>query len=191
MGVALISETINHLILKEISLLRGDKPILQDFSLILSAGQWIVLRGRNGSGKSTLLKTIIGLLPLHQGLITCSSFCYLGHQNGFREAMTVGEQLAFVAHYFKVPLSSTPVDHLLDLPLHHLSAGLKRQVALCQFILSPHPLWIMDEPFDHLDKQAQTYFLSLMQDHIDRGGSILQTNHESIKNSSVQEIWLS
>ncbi|MBW8309965.1 MAG: heme ABC exporter ATP-binding protein CcmA [Candidatus Paracaedibacteraceae bacterium] len=191
MDVALIFETVNHLTIKKISVLRGDKPILHDFSLTLPGSQWTVLRGRNGSGKSTLLKTIVGLLPFQQGSISCSSFCYLGHQNGFRESLTVGEQLMFVANYFRVPLPSTPVDHLLDLPLHHLSAGLKRQTALCQFIFSPHPLWIMDEPFEHLDKQAQTYFISLMQDHIERGGSILQTSHESINKSNVQEIWLS
>ncbi|WP_084676002.1 ATP-binding cassette domain-containing protein [Candidatus Paracaedibacter acanthamoebae] len=191
MDVALISDTVNHLVIKEISLLRGDKPILSNFSLSLSASQWIVLRGRNGSGKSTLLKAIVGLVPLHQGSIDCPDFCYLGHQNGFRESMTVSDQLAFVANHFKVPLQATPVDHLLDLPLHHLSAGLKRQVALCQFIFSPHSLWIMDEPFEHLDKQAQTYFLTLMQGHIDRGGSILQTSHETISNPKDQEIWLS
>jgi heme exporter protein A len=182
---------MNHLAIKEISLLRGEKAILSNFSLSLSASRWILLRGRNGSGKSTLLKAIVGLIPLQQGSIVCQDFCYLGHQNGFRDSITVKEHLAFVANHFKVPLQATPVDHLSDLPLHHLSAGLKRQVALCQFILSPHSLWIMDEPFEHLDLQAQAYFLALMHDHIAQGGSILHTSHETISHPEAQEIWLS
>lgn len=151
----------------------------------------MVIRGRNGSGKSTLLKASVGLITPDHGHITRTGFCYLGHQNGFREHLTVGEHLAFVARYFNVPPdTTTPVDSLHDIPLHHLSAGLKRQVALCQFILSPHKLWIMDEPFEHLDKQAQADTLARMQNHIHRGGSILQTSHEDINIPNIQETWL-
>lgn len=157
----------------------------------MTAGEWLVIRGANGCGKSTLLKTIVGLLSPHSGSLWCTEFCYLGHDNGFRPHTTVAGHLDFIARYFNVPRPATPVDHLRPLPLNHLSAGLKRQVALCQFLLSPHKLWIMDEPFEHLDTQAKAYFLKRMQAHIARGGAIVQTSHESLTFSPVKEIWLS
>lgn len=190
MAAALTSNVPPTLNIQNLFVLRNDQPVLTDFSLTLGAGEWMVIRGRNGCGKSTLLKTITGLISPNSGSIQHQDFCYLGHLNGFRETLTVRQHLDFVAQFFNVSIKSTPVDYLADLFLHHLSAGLKRQVALCQFILSPHQLWIMDEPFEHLDQEAQTYFTTIMEHHIAAGGSILQTSHESPKTRLAKEIWL-
>lgn len=190
MGAVLTSKSSNFLTIKNISALRGDVPVLRNFSLDLNQGEWIIVRGRNGSGKSTLLQAIAGLLPLYHGEITKVNSCYLGHQNGFRDLMTVGQHLQFIAKFFGTQLKPTPIDHLFEVPIHHLSAGLKRQVALSQFILSPHKLWIIDEPFEHLDQQGQAYFQDLMKSHIEQGGAILMTNHESLRVPQIKEVWL-
>jgi heme exporter protein A len=190
-GTAMPKKAFPLLSVDSLSVFRDHTPILTSISLTLGAGQWIVVRGRNGSGKSTLLKTIVGLIPPTHGNITRSDCCYLGHQNGLREHLTVGEHLAFVAQHFRVPSQATPLDPFKDIPLYQLSAGLKRQVALCQFILTPHKLWFLDEPFEHLDPQAYAYFLSLMRHHIEQGGAILMTSHETLHLPEIEEMWLS
>ena len=37
------------------------RPVLQDLSFELLAGDYLCIVGENGSGKSTLMKTILGL----------------------------------------------------------------------------------------------------------------------------------
>jgi ABC-type branched-subunit amino acid transport system ATPase component len=47
----------------------GEAMILRQVRLSIAAGETVALLGRNGMGKSTLLKTIVGLLPVRQGVI--------------------------------------------------------------------------------------------------------------------------
>ncbi|HUB64948.1 MAG TPA: ATP-binding cassette domain-containing protein, partial [Methylocella sp.] len=48
------------LLLQNISLTLGGKPLLDGASLSVSAGECLCLVGRNGSGKSTLLNIAAG-----------------------------------------------------------------------------------------------------------------------------------
>jgi branched-chain amino acid transport system ATP-binding protein len=52
-----------------VNTLYGKAHILFDVTLDVAAGEVVVLLGRNGAGKSTTLKSIIGMVPLHQGRI--------------------------------------------------------------------------------------------------------------------------
>lgn len=45
------------------------KPVLQDLSFQVFAGDYLCVVGENGSGKSTLMKTILGLQPPVSGRI--------------------------------------------------------------------------------------------------------------------------
>lgn len=45
------------------------RPVLQDLSFELLAGDYLCIVGENGSGKSTLMKTILGLQPPISGRI--------------------------------------------------------------------------------------------------------------------------
>ncbi len=44
--------------LQNISVMRGDKVVLQDFSLVIRGDEHVAILGPNGCGKSTLIKTI-------------------------------------------------------------------------------------------------------------------------------------
>jgi iron complex transport system ATP-binding protein len=46
--------------LRHVTVWRGDKPVLRDFSLELRRGESVAILGPNGSGKSTLVKLITG-----------------------------------------------------------------------------------------------------------------------------------
>jgi len=44
--------------LQNISVMRGDKTVLEDFSLVIRGDEHVAILGPNGCGKSTLIKTI-------------------------------------------------------------------------------------------------------------------------------------
>lgn len=48
----------------------GDAMVIEDMSLSVQEGEFVVVIGPNGHGKTTLLKAISGLLPLKRGCIT-------------------------------------------------------------------------------------------------------------------------
>ncbi|NLB01209.1 MAG: ATP-binding cassette domain-containing protein, partial [Methanomicrobiales archaeon] len=45
----------------------ADRPTLQDISLSVGKGEFVVIGGPNGAGKTTLLETINGMLPITHG----------------------------------------------------------------------------------------------------------------------------
>ncbi len=47
----------------------GQMTVLENISMGVEKGEFVVLIGPNGAGKSTLLKTIFGFVDLHQGRI--------------------------------------------------------------------------------------------------------------------------
>ena len=49
------------------------KPVLQDLSFQVFAGDYLCVVGENGSGKSTLMKTILGLQPPISGRVLTGS----------------------------------------------------------------------------------------------------------------------
>lgn len=60
---------------RNITVLRGDRPGLNNFSLSIAEGEHVAILGPNGAGKSTLIKTITReLYPLHEGGATARLF---------------------------------------------------------------------------------------------------------------------
>ena len=46
-----------------------NRPILKGINCQIKRGEFVVLLGLNGAGKSTLLRSLVGLVPIHQGNI--------------------------------------------------------------------------------------------------------------------------
>ena len=68
---------------------------------------------------------------------------------------------------------------LMHRPAGQLSQGQKRRTALLHLRLLPfRPVWLLDEPFNSLDREARTTLSTWMNAHRAQGGALLFTNHK-------------
>ena len=185
---------------QDLSCIRQDRVLFAQLSLQLHRGQLLQIQGKNGAGKSSLLRILAGLAqpddgqlyyqakPLTHSLPAyCGNLCYIGHQSGIHEQLTALENLNF----WRAASGLNPADDwallaqlglagLEDVPCRMLSAGQQRRVSLARLWLTPAVIWILDEPFTALDQAAIGLLQQHMLDHLNKGGAIILTTHQSL-----------
>jgi heme exporter protein A len=161
-----------------------------------------------------LLRLVTGLGSPEAGVITWkgvplrkspdfrAELVYLGHHNGLKDDLTALECLRFLTQLHGRDVSEEQIEaalrrmgihHRRNLPVRVLSQGQRKRVALARLALeSQAGLWVLDEPFDALDDSGVALVNSLLQEHVQRGGSVLLTSHISLKieGAVVRELML-
>jgi heme exporter protein A len=61
-----------------------------------------------------------------------------------------------------------------------LSAGQRRRVALAGLLLLAVPLWLLDEPTTHLDRQGHELVGELIGEQLGRGGIVVAAVHQTL-----------
>lgn len=176
------------LAIKNVSHTKGHKALFRHVSFTMDPGQRVLVQGANGAGKSTLLKIIAGLLSPDKGTITYNGpKSYLGHQNGLKSVLTPLENIQELLMLANCRATSAQIDDVLSelglLNRRHqlcgsLSAGECRKVALAAVILKKQTLWILDEPFNSLDKASYDKLQAYCQQHLSQGGMIIMSCHQ-------------
>ncbi len=190
---------------------RGGRPLFAPQSFTLSAGQAMQIEGDNGVGKTSLLRMVCGLAPAASGEVRWggeaitehrSTFLrdllYLGHSLGLKDELSALENL----HTASVlagqwvsrdqalqALQTQGLASRANLPLRVLSQGQKRRVALARLQLSKARLWVLDEPFVALDSAAMQALQQVLQTHVQQGGMLLFTSHQSVNLGGVVQPW--
>ena len=187
----------------ELECVRGDRRLFADLSFSLEYGELLYLHGHNGSGKTTLMRAICGLFHPSAGEIRWSGesirelseeytreVIYIGHKNGIKDDLTALENLQILSTLDGVHLSEEQAWDSLeriglrgyeDLPTQVLSQGQKRRVALARLLAHKAKLWILDEPFTALDKDAVALLQEVIRAHVDGGGMALLTTHQEVQ----------
>lgn len=183
---------------RELACSRGGRPVFSGLSFRLEGGQVLAVTGPNGAGKSSLLRLLAGLLRPDSGEIACEGqredepvAHYLGHADALKPALTLAETLSFWAALYqqgRVVLDADISDaaeavglgHATELHIGVLSAGQRRRAALARLLLSPRPLWLLDEPTAALDSEGEALLQRLMTKHTDRGGLIVAATHQAL-----------
>jgi heme exporter protein A len=164
---------------------RGERLVFRGLDFDLAPGSVLLLRGPNGSGKSSLLRLMAGLLrPVRGALLWGGApvgeeperhrrrLAFLGHLDAVKPALTAAENLGFWCGPAAVGpgLAALGIGHLAALPARLLSAGQRRRLALARIVARQAPLWLLDEPTNALDSEAEAMFAVALAAHRARGG---------------------
>lgn len=170
----------------------GGKRVLSDVSLSVRAGEVLGLIGPNGAGKTTLLECLAGLLPSNGGTVS--------HSANRKDALFYipdgiapwGEQrVHWLLNFFR-KLYAQSHQRLTELfaPLRleeikrsrvgTLSKGERKRLMLALGLLTPHPLLLLDEPFDGLDLRQTRDVMTLLKNETANGRSLLLSIHQLV-----------
>jgi len=172
-----------------VSIDRGGQSVLDGVSLTVEAGEGVLVQGPSGSGKSTLF-SVLGLLATpNSGSVTVAGEETSGLSERGRARLR-REVLGYVYQDFKLVPELTarenatlPQDHagdrdeawldelfdrldiaeLGDLYPSALSGGEKQRVATARALANKPIVLLADEPAGHLDPDAATSLLDLLQ----------------------------
>jgi heme exporter protein A len=185
---------------EHLTLFRGDRCLFKGLSFALNSGELLLLEGSNGSGKTSLLRAIAGLLELESGKLYWNdqllhrdrqqfqnALVWMSHKVGLKGDLTLVENLHYEATLrpqadveFGNVLTQLGLNRLTRLPLRSLSAGQQRRVALARMLLSAACVWMMDEPTANLDSDGRNLVISMLQQHLDKGGMAIVAAHQDI-----------
>jgi ABC-type sugar transport system ATPase subunit len=164
--------------LESIACAIGKKKILDDLSLEVADGEFVVLVGASGSGKSTILRIVAGLLEPSKGRVLIGGRDVTRALPRERDAamvfqsyalyphMTVAENLEFPLKMAKVEKAerrrrvaetarALELGDLLDRLPAQLSGGQQQRVALGRAIIRRPAVCLFDEPLSNLDSRLR------------------------------------
>ena len=187
------------LLINNLSFFRDDNLIFENLNLSLGKGQITQIRGKNGSGKTTFLKVILNLLTSKTGEI------FWEGQNVKKDMFNFYNQITYIADHktssrklsvldninFWRGLSSSNISddetflllETFDLTKYlktetmFLSSGEIKKLELLRLILEQKKIWILDEPYNHLDDSSVEILNQTFVDHTNNDGIILFASH--------------
>lgn len=156
---------------KKFSTDQGTVHALDNFSLDIKEGEFLVIVGPSGCGKSTLISIVAGLLEMDEGQVVINGqkvncpFTDVGivfQNHVLLDWLSVLNNVLFHITMRRLPrkeyepramelLKMVALDGFEKSFPYELSGGMKQRCSLCRALLHDPPLLLMDEPFGALD----------------------------------------
>ena len=176
---------------------------IDDISLKIVKGEFVVVAGHNGSGKTTFFRHLNGLLrpdtgdvkldgiPVFADILRARQMVGLVFQDADSQIVgeTVYEDVAFgpenlclspdvVRRRVTSALSAVGLEALADQKPHRLSGGEKRRLAIAGILAMEPQVLVLDEPFANLDYPGMLQVLSQVVDLHRAGKTIILSTHD-------------
>jgi energy-coupling factor transport system ATP-binding protein len=167
----------------------ADKAAIEDFSLIVEKGQFVVLFGPSGSGKSTVLRMLKKEIQPHgvlKGELIISGqsldqdgepssrvgFVFQDPENQvvaddvLHEVVFGLENMGVMTNEMRSRVAEMVhffgAESLLHRKTHELSGGMKQQINLASVLLMQPDILLLDEPTAQLDPVSAREFLDML-----------------------------
>jgi len=174
----------------------GDAVALGELTISVPAGSSFAVIGPNGSGKSTLLSAIAGTVRPTAGSVELGGgtpALVLQSTDVDRSLPITVQDTVALARYadlgllrrfsaddkeaVRSALERLEVSDLADRQLHELSGGQRQRVLVAQGLAQQADLLLLDEPVNGLDVTSRSVILSVVDDQIARGKTVVVTTH--------------
>jgi len=174
----------------------ADQAVLADVAFDIEAGQIVGIIGPNGAGKTTLLEVLAGILPAEASDVQWlgtplppsrrrETMFYL--PDGVRpyQDQPVTRVLSFFADVYRrsadevaSAIEAVGLTPVLHKRVHSLSKGYGRRLMLALGLLTPHPLLLMDEPFDGFDLRQIREIVGVLRKEVTKGRTLVLAIHQ-------------
>tara|TARA_B100002051_G_C16533496_1_gene533852 strand:- start:36 stop:644 length:609 start_codon:yes stop_codon:yes gene_type:complete len=187
------------LLINNLSFFRDSNLIFENLNITLGNGQITQIKGKNGSGKTTFLKVILNILISKTGEVYWEGkninknifnfydqITFISDRSTSSRKLTVIDNINFWRGLSSSNISDDDIFILLETfnlkkyirtETMYLSAGEIKKLELLRLILEKRKLWILDEPYNHLDDLSIEILNQTFVDHTNNNGIILFTSH--------------
>ena len=198
------------LLINNLSFSRNETKIFENLNLSLSNKKIIQIKGRNGSGKTTFLKVILNILEPKSGEIIWkgknikknifdfyNQTTFIMDNNTSTRELSVEDNINFWKGLSSSKLNKDEIFKLLkkldiekyyNTKVMYLSSGERKKLELLRLILEQKKLWVLDEPFNHLDDLSIEILNQTFLDHVNNNGLILFASHFDPKISNLETL---
>ncbi|MEO0328551.1 MAG: ABC transporter ATP-binding protein [Pseudomonadota bacterium] len=194
-------------VLQNITKTYGDTAALDNVSLTVPDGSFVVLLGPTGAGKTTMLRMISGLDNPESGDVLIDGNSVLGDPPAQRNVAMVFQQYSLYPHLtvrqnlefpLKSPLLNTSrsemeekvrnvseilqITHKLDNKATTLSGGEMQRVSIGRALVRTPNIYLMDEPLSSLDAKLRADLrIELKRIQTNSGQTLLYVTHDQIE----------
>jgi len=201
------------LLINNLSFSRNETKIFENLNLSLSNKKIIQIKGRNGSGKTTFLKVILNILEPNNGEIIWKGknikknifdfykqTTFIMDNNTSTRELSVEDNINFWRGLSASKLNNKEIFELLNklsiekyykTKVMYLSSGERKKLELIRLILEQKKLWVLDEPFNHLDDLSIEILNQTFLDHVNNDGMILFASHYDPMINNLETLVLS
>ena len=185
----------------------GADIALDDVTMTIPDGSFVVLLGPTGAGKTTTLRMVSGLDRPDRGQIMIDGRDMAGLTPAQRNVAMVFQQYSLYPHMtvrqnlefpLKSPILKTPPDqiaqkvgeiaeilqitHKLDSKATELSGGEMQRVSIGRALVRKPSVYLMDEPLSSLDAKLRADLrVELKSIQADSGATLLYVTHDQIE----------
>jgi len=190
--------------LRDVTVTYGGRNALESVTLTVEHGAQVAVVGPNGAGKSTLFKAMVGLLPLHSGVMLIHGrppeeyrdpVAYVPQREevDWRFPVTVFDVVA-MGRYGRggwlrrlspadrnaagQAMAQLGIAHLAQRAIGELSGGQQQRVFLARALAQEPHVLLLDEPFTGVDLATREATLEVLAGLREQSVTVLVSTHD-------------